>query len=191
MKRGSTLVCMAGMLVVGILLGRAGAQEGDMMAQFKELGTPGAEHAAWMNTAGTWTCEAKEVQFDGSTKVTKGKEVRTALFGGRFLKADFEGEMMGQPFSGIALTGFNKATKKFEMIWISSMDTAILFMTGTEKEAGKTWEFSGPWTGPNGMKGKTRVVVKKISDDQDTTEIYNDMGMGEMKSLEIAYTRAK
>jgi Protein of unknown function (DUF1579) len=192
MKRGSIFVCVTAALVGAFLLGRAGAQEGDdMMAAFKELGTPGPEHAAMMKCAGTWICEAKEAQQDGSTKVTKGKEVRTAIFGGRFLKAEYEGEMAGAPFNGVAYSGFNKATKKYEMIWISSMDTAILLLTGTETEAGKAWEYNGSWSGPGGMQGKTRIVARKISDDQDTMEIYNNMGMGEMKCLEMTYTRAK
>ena len=148
--------------------------------------------AAMMKCAGTWTCEVQEAQMDGTTKMTKGKEVRTEMLGGRYLKAEYEGEMGGDPFKGVAYSGFNKATKKYEMVWMSSMDTAILFLTGTETEAGKAWEYTGSWTGPGGMKGKTRLVVRKISDNQDVTEIYNDMGMGgEVKCLEMTYTRAK
>jgi hypothetical protein len=184
---------MAAALVGAFALGRAGAQEGnDMHAAFMALGKPGAEHAAMMKCAGKWDCEMKEFQPGAEPKLSKGKVVRTAEFGGRFIKEEFEGEAGGMPFTGTGYSGFNNATKKYEMVWISSMGTDIMFMTGTETEPGKVCEFKGSFTGPGGMQIKSRIVNRKISDDQDVMEMWNDFGMGgEMKCMEITYTRAK
>jgi hypothetical protein len=192
MKRGSVFVCIVAAVVGAFALGRAGAQEGnDMKAAFMALGKPGAEHAALMKCAGNWNCETKEFQPGAEPNVSHGKVVRTEVFGGRFLREDFEGQMGGDTFKGVGFTGFNNATKKYEMVWFSSMGTDIMFMTGTETEAGKAWEFKGAFAGPGGMQIKSRIVTRKIADDQEVMEMWNDMGMGEMKCMEITYTRAK
>lgn len=192
MKRGTVLVCMAAALIGAFALGRAGAQEGtDLKAAFVALGKPGPEHAALMKCAGTWNCESKEFQPNGEAKVSSGTAVRTEAFGGRFLKEEYTGQMDGATFNGIGYSGFNNATKRYEMIWLSNMGTDIMFMTGTETEAGKAWEYKGTMAGPGGMQIKSRIVAKKVSDDKDVMEMWNDMGMGEMKCMEITYTRAK
>ena len=192
MKRGTVLVCMAAGLIGAFALGRAAAQEGnDLMALFKKAAKPGPQHAAMMKCAGTWDCETKEFQPGGEPKVTKGQVVRTEAFGGRFLKEEFSVQMGGEPVSGVGYSGFNNCTGKYEMIWLGTMGTDMAFMTGTETEAGKAWEYKGSFAGPGGMQIKSRVVARKISDDQEVMEMYNDMGTGEMKCMEITYTRAK
>lgn len=193
MKRKSVFVCMAAALVGAFLLGRAGAEDTGMedMAAWMELANPGPEHAEMKKSVGNWACEAKMWPMPGAEPVIeKCKVVRTEALGGRFIKEVFEGSMMGMPFTGEGYMGFNKATKKHEIAWMDSMGTGIMFMTGTETAAG-TIEYKGSFFGPGGVEVKSRSLVKKIADDKYVMEMHNDMGEGEMKCMEMTYTRAK
>jgi hypothetical protein len=187
MKRGSIFVCIAVGLVGAFLLGRAGAQEGapDMKA-WEALAQPGPEHAKMLKTVGTWDCECKCWMMPGAEPtVSKAKAVRTEVLGGRYVREEVEGEMMGQQFNGIGYFAYNNATKKHEIAWLDSGGTGIMFMTGDGKE------FKGSFYGPGGIEVKSRMVVNQTSDDKAVMEMYNNMGMGERKCMEMTYTRAK
>ncbi len=150
MKRGILFVSMIAALLGAFALGRAGAQEGTGdMAAIAELAKPGPQHAELMKTAGNWIVEEK-CWMTGAETTSKGKAVFTPLLDGRFLRQEYQGEFMGQPFHGIGLSGFNNATRKFEDVWIGSNCTSITFMTGTETETGKAWAFTGTCAGPGG-----------------------------------------
>jgi len=189
MKRGIVVLSMAALVFGAFALGRAGAQEGTDPAQkaWEALAVPGPEHAKLLKGVGTWNCECKcWQQPGGEPTVSKGKAVCTEALGGRFIREDFECEMMGKPFHGIGYHGFNNATKKYELAWLDSVGTGIMLMTGTESE------LKGSFAGPGGIEMTMRSVVKPVSDDQFVMEMYSDMGMGaEMKCMELTYTRAK
>ncbi|MGH7162618.1 MAG: DUF1579 domain-containing protein [Planctomycetota bacterium] len=199
MKRGILIFSMAGALIGAFALGRAFAQEGpgekaaeDEMAAWMELGKPGTEHAELMKSVGTWTVASKAwMQPGAEPTLTTGKAVFTALLGGRYLRQEFEGDFMGQPFHGIGCTAFNNATRKYEDVWIDGMSTGIMFTTGTETEPGKAWSFSGSCAGPGGKEMKMRSVLRKLSDDEMSVESYCDQGSGETKCWEATYTRTK
>ena len=105
--------------------------------------------------------------------------------GGRYVRGEFAGEMMGQPFKGLGYFGYNNALKRYEGAWMDNGGTGIMFMTGTENE------LKGSFYGPGGVEVKSRIVTKIISDDKSTMEMFHDMGQGEQKVMEITYTRAK
>jgi len=186
MKRKSIFL-MAAALVGAFLLGRAGAQEGvEDMKAWEALAVPGAEHAKLMKSVGTWNCECKCWMVPGAEPmVSKAKAVRTEALGGRYVREQVDGEMMGQAFNGLGYFGYNNAKKRYEGAWMDSGGTGIMFMTGTENE------LKGSFYGPGGVEVKCRVVTKVTDDDHATMEMYNDMGMGEIKAMEMTYTRAK
>ena len=59
------------------------------------------------------------------------------ILGGRYLEQRYEGTMMGQPFSGIGVTGFDNYKKKFVSTWVDSMGTAIMTMTRHGRQVGE------------------------------------------------------
>ena len=110
-----------------------------MMDVYKKLGTPGAPHKLLASMAGSWTtkieswCEPNKPPMES----TDNCEQKTVL-GGRFLQQEFIGEMMGSPFTGIGVIGYDNHTKKYVSTWMDSMGTAILFFEGTASADGKT-----------------------------------------------------
>lgn len=197
MKRGFVIFSVVVAVLGAFALGRAGAQEGpepkagcEDMAAWMELAKPGPQHEQLMKSAGTWTCEGKHWQApDAPPVIGKGKAVRTAILGGRFLKEEVESEMMGMPFHGIGFTAFNNATEEYEAAWMDSMGTGIMVLTGTEEDGVLT--LTGSYAGPGGETMKTRIVSKREGDDKLMMEMYCDMGKGEMKCMEQTYTRSK
>jgi hypothetical protein len=185
------------------VLGRAIAQDeegcgcacgaADMEA-WMALAEPGAEHAEMKKMVGSWSCDVKMwMDPAGEPQMSKGKAVFSMALGDRFLKQDYQGDFMGMPFTGIGYTGFNNATKKWESMWLDSGGTGIMMSTGTETEKGKAYSYTGSFYGPGGALVKSRMVMKKISDDKQVMEMYNDLGdgRGECKCMEITYNRAK
>jgi hypothetical protein len=193
MKRGIGTLVIVGGLLGAFALGRAGAQEGpvDPMAAWAELAKTGPQHAALKSQVGTWTCESKCWCEPGKEPtVEQGKVTYSMVLGDRFLRQEVEGAMMGQPFHGLGYTGFDNATKKYQAVWMDSMGTCMMLMTGTEIKPG-VQELKGSFAGPGGAEMKMRIIHTKVSDDKMTMDMFCDMGMGEMKSMEQTYTRSK
>lgn len=183
---------MVGIALGAFALGRAVAQEGtDPMAAWLELGKPGAEHAELMKDAGTWIVEAKMWMVPGAEPTaSKGKVVFTPLLGGRYLRGEYEGDCNGNVMHGIGCMGFNNATRKYEQVWIDSMSTGTMVLTGTQTEPG-VWTLKGSCAGPEGSEVKMREVTKKVGADRMFIESFCDDGSGEKKCWEGTYTRSK
>ena len=198
MKVGFFALCMAGALVIALALGRAGAAEGPEadkaaaeMEAWAELAKPGEKHAALLKSVGTWTVESKHwMAPDAEPTVSKGKAVFTSLLDGRFVKQEFEGEFMGKPFRGIGWSGFNNATGKYEDVWIDTLNTGIITMTGAETEPGVI-EYTGSFAGAGGVEMTMRSVIRKPGPDEQRMEMYCTIGDVEMKCMEGVYTRAR
>lgn len=198
MKRNFIVVAVVGAVVGAFALGQALAQEDEESppaggeAAWMELGTPGPEHAEMAKTVGTWECEAKSWMEPGAEPVVEqGRCTYSMVLDGRILKQDYEGSMAGKPFTGIGYTAFDNATKKYEAIWMDSMSTGIFMMTGVKNPDGKSCDYSGSMYGPGGMEMKTRVVMRKVSDDEQVMEMYYSMPQGEVKAMELTYKRVK
>lgn len=201
MKRGIVFLSAVAALIGAFALGRAGAQEemgddaakkaAEEQAMWEELAKPGSQHHALMKAVGTWTVDCKFWMQPGAPMESKGSAVFTSLLGGRYLRQEYKGTFMGQPFDGIGCTGFNNATQKYEDVWIDSMGTGMMIMTGTETKPGKVWEFSGSSAGPDGTESKMRSVMTMTSDDEHVVEMFGTEGGVERKWMELKYTREK
>ena len=74
-----------------------------MMELWKKMATPGEPHKLFATLAGNWTTTTKEWMEPGKppTESTGTAEMKM-LLDGRFLYQEYNGQMMGQPFSGSA-----------------------------------------------------------------------------------------
>lgn len=162
-----------------------------MMELWKKLGTPGEPHKLFANLAGSWTTTTKEWMEPGKppTESTGTAEMKM-LLDGRFLYQEYHAQMMGQPFSGIGIDGYDNLTKKYVTAWIDSMGTGIFFMEGTASPDGKAITLRGSHPEPGGGKMTHRAVWKIVDANNQIFEMYGAHGKEkEMKFLEITYTR--
>src|SRR6266513_1241369 len=79
---------------------------------------------------------------------SSGKQKSVMIMGGRYLHADYTGEMMGKTFHGASLTGYDNAKKKHFSAWIDDMGTGIMLAEGTASPDGKVVTLSGEYYDP-------------------------------------------
>lgn len=161
------------------------------MELWKQLGTPGEPHKLFASLAGSYTTHAKEWMEPGkpATESTGTAEMKM-LLDGRFLYQEYHGSMMGQPFSGIGIDGYDNLTKKYVTAWMDSMGTGLFIMEGTASADGKTITLKGSHPEPGGGKMTHRAVWTITDANNQIFEMYGSHGHGkEMKMLEIVYTR--
>ncbi|GIW55460.1 MAG: hypothetical protein KatS3mg082_1864 [Nitrospiraceae bacterium] len=162
-----------------------------MMELWKKLATPGEPHKLFASLAGSWTTTTKEWMEPGKppTESTGTAEMKMVL-DGRFLYQEYNGQMMGQPFSGIGIDAYDNLTKKYVTAWIDSMGTGIFMMEGTASTDGKTITLRGSHPEPDGGRMTHRAVWKIVDANTQIFEMYGAHGKGkETKMLEITYTR--
>ncbi|HEY3196573.1 MAG TPA: DUF1579 domain-containing protein [Nitrospirales bacterium] len=162
-----------------------------MMDKYKKLATPGEPHKQLASLAGSWTTKTKSwMEPDKPPMETTGTCEDKALLDGRFLQQECTGEMMGQPYTGIGVHGYDNLTKKYVTTWMDSMGTGIFVMEGTASADGKTITLHGSHPDPMGGVMKHRAVWKIVDANTQTFEMYHKGKDGkEMKMMEITYTR--
>jgi len=167
------------------------AQDQETMKRWMEYMTPGEQHTAMAKSAGDWKYTSK-MWMDPAQEPTvmDGKAKFDTVYGGRYLQSKVSGTMMGMPFEGTALTGYNNATKKYFNVWYDNMGTGLMMTEGTSDASGMitmTGSMFDPTTGKNFA---LRETWKMDSDNKMTMEMYSTPEGGtEKKDMEIVYTR--
>jgi hypothetical protein len=163
----------------------------EMMETYKKLAAPGDPHKLLASLAGSWTTKTKEwMEPDKPPMESTGSVDMKMLLDGRFLQQEFTGNMMGQPYSGIGISGYDNLREKYVSTWIDSMGTGIFVMEGTANADGKTITLKGQHAEPGGGHMTHRAVWKIVDDNTQTFEMYGAHGKGkETKMMEITYTR--
>lgn len=162
-----------------------------MMEVYQKLATPGEPHKQLASLAGSWTTKTKEWMEPGKppTEAAGSVEMKM-LLDGRFLQQDFTGEMMGRPYTGMGITGYDNLHKKYVSIWLDTMGTAPFMMEGTGSADGKTITLKGQHAEPSGGHMTHRAVWKIVDSNTQTFDMWGNHGGGkEMKVMEIVYTR--
>jgi len=162
-----------------------------MMEMYQKLATPGEPHKLFASLVGSWTTTTKEWMEPGKppTESTGTAEMKM-LLDGRFLQQEFNSQMMGQPFSGIGIDGYDNLRKRYVTMWIDTMGTGIFQMEGTASADGKTITLKGQHDEPGGGHMTHRAIWKIVDGNTQTFDMYGTHKHSkEMKMLEIAYTR--
>jgi hypothetical protein len=162
-----------------------------MMDLYRKLATPGEQHKLLASMAGTWNTTTKEwMDPNKPPEESTGSCKQTMVLGGRFLQQECTGTMMGQPFNGMGVTGYDNHTKKYQATWMDSMGTGIYFFEGSAGDDGKTITMESHYDDPMAGPMKLRAVTKIIDPNTEIFEMYGtDKSGQEMKMLEIRYSR--
>ncbi len=162
-----------------------------MMEVYKNLATPGEPHKQLASLAGSWTTKTKSwMEPNKPPTESTGACEEKLLLDGRFLQQECTGEMMGQPFTGVGVTGYDNYTKKYVSTWMDSMGTGIFVMEGTGSPDGKTVKLKGGHQDPIEGRMEHQAVWKVVDANTQVFELY---GTGKhsknMKMMEITYKR--
>jgi Protein of unknown function (DUF1579) len=167
------------------------AQKAEMDAYMK-AGAPGAPHQALASTAGTYDLKIKSWHEPGGPAMEEpGTATRSMALDGRVLVEQVKSSMMGMPYTGHGMMGFDNVTGKYWSTWNDSMSTGIMVTEGTCDAQGKTCTFTGSWNDPiKKAPVKARMTTRWTS---PTTEIFEMYGPGkdgkEFRMMEITYTK--
>lgn len=174
---------------------KAGPPDQEAMTKaWQAYATPGEPHKLLAKSEGTWIAKTKSWMAPGQPpEETEGVTESKMVLGGRFLEEHFEGKMMGQPFSGIGITGYDNHKKKFEGFWVDSVGTGMMIMSGSLDKTGKKMTSQGKMDDIlTGKPIRLRSVMTFVDDDHHTFEMWMTGADGKsFKNLEIAYTRKK
>ncbi len=159
----------------------------------QEMPKPGPEHAKLKEMAGAWTAVVKCTFEPGKpAQESKGESTGKLDVGGFFLITEFKATILGMPFHGRGITGYDPFKKKYVGTWIDSMSPGIFRSEGSFDKSGKI--LTEMMEGPN-EKGKTmkmRIVTEMKDADHMLFQMYAQGENGkENLMMEIAYTRKK
>jgi len=181
------IVCMA------VLCCRisAFAQSQDESKAMMDYMTPGPVHQMIAKSAGNWTGVVTFWMQPGAQPTTASTDASNQMIlGGRYLQTRNTGTMMGMPFEGIGVTGYDNAKKIFVSSWVDNMGTGMLYMEGTWNDQNKSIDFTGKAVDPGTGKDQPyRQVLKFIDDNTQELEMYMTVKGQEFKVMDIKYTR--
>ena len=170
-----------------------GMTEDDMKA-YMEAAAPGKMHKLLAEGAGEWEAKSTFWMAPGADPATsEGSSKGTMIMGGRFMKLEYTGGMVGMPekFTGLGLYGYDNVSKKFESNWIDNSGTGMMHGTGDLSEDGKvlTWKYT--FNDPIAKKMITMREVETLTGPgARKLEMYGpDKAGKEYKIMQIEFTR--
>jgi hypothetical protein len=167
------------------------AEQKAEMEAYQKAGTPGAPHQHMASTVGTYEAKVKSWQAPGAPPMESTASVtRTMALDGRVLVEDFKGSMMGMPFTGHGMQGYDNVTGKYWSTWMDSMSTGVMLSEGT-CDASHACTFKGSWNDPvKKAPVQSRMTSRWTSPTVEVFEMYGPGKDGkEMKMMEITYTK--
>ena len=166
------------------------AQQAEMDAWTK-AGTPGAAHAELAKTVGTYDLAIRHWQAPGTeASVVKGTATRTMVLDGRVLVEDMSSTMMGQPFTGHGMHGYDNVTGKHWSTWNDNMSTGLMTSEGSCDASGAC-TFTGSWVDPvKKTTATSRMTTRRTAAGSEVFEMFGPAPDGtEFKMMEITYTK--
>lgn len=159
-----------------------------------DYATPGEMQKMIAKADGNWNGETTMWMEDGAQPMTsKSEATNKMMFDGRYQMSTHKGNMMGMPFEGVSILGYDNSKKKFVSTWIDNMGTGIMNMEGDWNSSSKSIEFKGKMTDPSrpGKDCNVREVFTFVDDNTQKMEMFGpDPKTGkEFKTMEIKFTR--
>lgn len=172
---------------------QGGMDPADMMQQYLEMSKPDEHHAKLAVNAGKWDHTIKHwMDPSAPPEVSQGTYTIKPIMGGRYMEESAKSEMMGMPFEGKAISGYDKVAGHYFSVWIDNFGTGVMTMTGDYNSKGQLvleGEFSDPMS-PSGISWMREVLTNQGA-DRSKMEMYTKKDGEIVKVMEITGTRAR
>jgi hypothetical protein len=177
-----------GIAVAGLCLTAASVQ-----AQEHLPAVPGPVHQRMAKLAGEYTTVAKFAAKPGDPgQDSRGTAKLTSVLGGRFVQEENGGNLVGQAYAGQRLYGYNDASGQYEAVWVYTGSNAIMTLTGTSTDEGKTINWTANFDVAKGRKVTLIVKTRFLDPDLFVVELIAKNPDGSLGALlETTYTRKK
>ena len=169
------------------------SQTAEEMKAWEANMTKGKQHEWLAKMDGLWNAKVKmwmnpSQPADESDATTKNEMIMNGLY----QRSSHTGHMMGMPFHGESIIGYDNFKKKFVATWIDNMGSGIMTLDGNLDEQGNSLILTGQMTDPaNGKEVSIKEVLTITSKDKHVFDMYMVQDGKETKTMEIVYTRAK
>lgn len=169
--------------------------EEEMMAIYMKYAAPGEHHKMLEPLVGSWEAKTRWWTDPAAPPDTSSATAQAKwILGGRFVMDEAEGMMMGMPFHGMGITGYDNYKQQYINVWLDEMSTSFLHCTGAIDATGKVITMNGTYDDfATGQKNKTfKSITRIISNDKHVYEMYELKPDGkEFMNFEVTYTRKK
>ena len=147
---------------------------------------PSSEQQFLTKLAGTWDATITMTMGVGGQMVSKGTEVNTLVCGDKWMTTHFSAEMMGMPFEGHGMIGWDAAKKRYVGTWIDVFSESMVQMEGDVSDGKLVWEYDNKIMG---MTHQLRDVMTIRGEDerQLLSSIVSDDGP--VEQMRIEFTR--
>jgi hypothetical protein len=154
---------------------------------------PGPEQEFLAKRAGEYTRTIKFVaQANADANASSGTSKISVALGGRFIVEENNDTVFGRPVSGTRIYGFNNITKQYEAVSMYTGSTAMIFLTGTSSDGGKTIDLTGATQNLRGEKVPLHAVMRQVDSNQFVVTLMTTGGDGKEAAFqETTYTRKK
>jgi len=164
------------------------------MKAWMEAGTPDERHKQLQPFIGKWKTESKMWMGPNTApSVSHGTATSRWVLDGRIIQEEYTGTMMGKPFKGLSLLGFDKIKGKYYATWNDSMSTAIMYSEGDYNTETRELTMHGEYIDPvSKEKRQTKLVTRIESPTHHVFEMYELNADGQQfKAMQIDYRKSK
>lgn len=171
------------------------AEEMAHMQEYTKLMQPGEAHKRLQYYVGTWDTATKVWMSGPGTPpmASTGTSTFKSVLDGNWVMEEHAGSMMGMPYNGVGMMGYDNYKKLYVGTWFSNMGTELLQMAGARHPKTGVVTMYGTMDEPQlGVHGRTVKYVTTPTDDDHFLFEITDLHAGDKyKVIEISYTRRK
>ena len=143
---------------------------------------------------GTWEVHSKMWMQPGAPPMeSDGTAGSKWILGNRYVEMTVESTMMGMPFEGRAITGYDNVKKTYQSVWMDNMGTSITLSSGAASDDGKTLTCKAKMDDVmTGEKDKDfKFIDRFVSKDEIIAEVHDVAKGKDSKMMEMTYKRKK
>ncbi len=171
------------------------AEEMAQMQDYMKLMQPGDAHKHLQKMVGTWDTVTKMWMGGPGSPPMESTGVSTfkSVLGGNWIMEQHTGSMMGMPYEGVGMMGYDNYKNLYVSTWHSNMSTELLKMSGSRHPKTGVTTMYGTMDEPQlNVHGRTVKYVSTPDGDDKFTFAIIDLHAGEnYKVIELSYTRRK
>jgi hypothetical protein len=139
--------------------------------------------------AGEWGATMRTTMPGQPVVEEQGNETVRWICDGKWQWSDFTGVLMGQPFEGHGITGYDAKNRKYLSFWADSSSGTIASAEGTYDAGSRTFTFAGKGVDPAGKPMPfQQTLVHKDDDTRVLTMTHRD-DKGQECRMVVEYKR--
>jgi hypothetical protein len=157
----------------------AGQDQAKAMEAYTKAAAITTHHEVLNYFVGRWKVESKMWAVPGAPpSESVNTNAGERILGGRYVRLSYKGTMMGQPFEGLQISGYDNTAQAYTTFWIDDSSTSFYLLKGSYDAAKKTFTFTGRWADPLGGDTPVRMIIRIVSPDEYMSETYMMMPDG-------------